>query len=162
MFAELWFNVNRSMAPRTHGYAGKQRKLEYGSFYNAHSRCNNPNNSAYKYYGGRGIEFRFNNFEQFIAYIGDRPTPKHTLDRINTDGHYEPGNVRWATRLEQQNNLRFNTRLTLDGVTRTLPEWARRLPISRLGIINRMKKGWCDRCALTRPTIPGVKQICQC
>lgn len=74
---------------------------------NARTRCTNPSDpEQWKNYGGRGIEFRFTSFEQFFASVGPRPTPKHTLDRIDNDGHYEPGNVRWATRKEQQANKR--------------------------------------------------------
>lgn len=73
---------------------------------NARQRCTNPNFPQYSDYGGRGIEFRFTAFKQFFAEIGPRPTPAHTLDRKDNDGHYEPGNVRWATRKEQRVNER--------------------------------------------------------
>jgi hypothetical protein len=72
----------------------------------ARQRCTNPNHVSYKNYGGRGIEFRFESFKEFIEEIGLRPSPELTLDRIDNDGHYEAGNVRWATRLEQNSNRR--------------------------------------------------------
>ena len=76
----------------------------------AKQRCNNPINKAYKYYGGRGIEFRFETVEQatdwIIANIGYRPSKKHSIDRIDVNGHYEAGNLRWATLIEQANNKR--------------------------------------------------------
>lgn len=92
----------------THGFgrSGKRRRAEYRAYHHAKNRCNNPKDKGYKYYGGRGIEFRFTSFEEFIAHIGPRPSPKHSLDRIDNDGHYEPGNVRWATKEEQMCNLR--------------------------------------------------------
>jgi hypothetical protein len=78
---------------------------EKNSYYNARSRCTNPNFPNWENYGGRGIEFRFSSFEEFLGELGPRPEGK-TLDRINTNGHYEPGNVRWATPKEQQKNRR--------------------------------------------------------
>ncbi len=77
---------------------------EYKAFYNARRRCENQKVASFKYYGARGIEFRFESFEQFIAEIGTRPTPKHSLDRIDNNGHYERGNVKWSTHQEQMLN----------------------------------------------------------
>lgn len=82
-------------------------RLERNSYKAAEQRCNNPKQAGYKYYGGRGIEFKFTSFKQFIDEVGPRPSPQHTLDRINVNGHYEVGNVRWATQHEQANNKRL-------------------------------------------------------
>jgi hypothetical protein len=70
-------------------------------------RCDNPSRNCYKYYGGRGIAVseRWRSFENFLADMGERPEDK-TLDRINPDGDYEPGNCRWATWHEQALNRR--------------------------------------------------------
>ena len=78
---------------------------ECHTFYCAKDRCNNPRNKGFKNYGGRGIRFLFKSFEQFYTELGPRPTGL-TLDRIDNDGNYEPGNVRWATRQQQQLNQR--------------------------------------------------------
>lgn len=69
---------------------------EYKSYSHAKSRCTNSNEDAFPHYGGRGIEFRFNSFEEFFSELGPKPEPKHkySVDRIDNDGHYEPGNVR--------------------------------------------------------------------
>jgi hypothetical protein len=78
---------------------------EYTAFMNAKQRCTNPHFHQWEDYGGRGIKFLFESFEQFFADLGVKPDGL-TLDRINNDGHYEPGNVRWATYHEQATNKR--------------------------------------------------------
>ncbi len=83
--------------------------IEYYSWDGAKSRCFNPRAKKYPLYGGRGItmcERWRNSFEAFFADMGARPTPQHSLDRIDSDGDYEPGNCRWATVLEQRHNRR--------------------------------------------------------
>lgn len=72
-------------------------------------RCYTPSTSHFELYGGRGVrvcEQWRGSFETFLADVGRKPTPKHSLDRIDTNGHYEPGNVRWATQKEQIANRR--------------------------------------------------------
>jgi hypothetical protein len=77
---------------------------EYAAYQQARQRCTNPNNPWYLSYGGRGIEFRFKSFEEFVEHIGLKPSPELSLDRKDNDGHYEKGNVRWATQSEQNSN----------------------------------------------------------
>ncbi len=79
---------------------------EYIAYRNAKTRCTNPNDQAWVNYGGRGIRFLFTSFQQFFDEIGPRPTRNHSLDREDVNGHYEPGNVRWATRYVQEANKR--------------------------------------------------------
>lgn len=83
---------------------------EYLAFYEAKRRCTDRKDKRWKYYGGRGIKFLFTSVEQWVPALGKRPTPQHTVDRRNNDGHYEPGNVRWATRKEQALNRRAASR----------------------------------------------------
>jgi hypothetical protein len=80
-------------------------------------RCVNPRNKAFKNYGARGIsvcEKWRDSFQSFLDDVGLRPDPKLTIDRINNDGNYEPGNVRWATRSQQNLNTRRRLKLTTD------------------------------------------------
>ena len=86
-----------------HGMYGTPEHMAYR---NAKSRCQNPRNTRYADWGGRGIKFRFPDFAKFFAELGLKPSAEHSLDRINNNGHYEVGNVRWATRQEQRANTR--------------------------------------------------------
>lgn len=79
---------------------------EYRAYRGALQRCQNPRDKNYRNYGERGIEFRFKSFEEFYSCLGSRPSSKHSVDRINNDGHYEVGNVRWETMKTQSNNKR--------------------------------------------------------
>lgn len=101
-------------AKRTHGHAGSKGKTSaYERWKSIKQRCGNPRNHAWRNYGGRGIkicERWASSFEAFYADVGDPPEPHLTLDRINNDGNYEPGNVRWATRVVQANNARHDHR----------------------------------------------------
>jgi hypothetical protein len=111
------------------------------------SRCNNPNNPQYHDYGGRGIRVcdRWggdNGFANFIADIGRRPSNKHSIERIDNDGNYEPDNCRWATRSEQQRNRRVNRLLTYNGHTMCVAELADHLGISHAVIRSRLAQGW--------------------
>lgn len=97
--------ISCGCAYRTHGHCtvgGRHKSSsEYMAFQAAKYRCTNPKSPDWSLYGGRGIQFRFASFEQFLDEIGAKPSPKYSLDRINNNGNYEPGNVRWAT-IDQQ------------------------------------------------------------
>ena len=107
-------------------------------------------------YGGRGISVceRWRgerDFPNFIADMGFRPTPKHSLERIDNDGPYSPENCKWATRLEQANNTCASRRLTLNGQTKTLAQWGRFLGVNPSSIANRLYHGWSHERALSQP-----------
>lgn len=120
---------------------------EYRSFMNARNRCRCKADASYGRYGGKGIEFRFTSFKEFLDHIGRKPTPLHTLDRKDSRGHYEIGNVRWATRAEQAANRSSNHPITYKGVTKLQFEWNKDHPSLR----NRLLAGYCVPCALEKP-----------
>lgn len=124
------------------------QKSTKSCYFSAKGRCQNPNNLGFHRYGGRGIEFRFKSFEEFHAEMGDRPTLKHSIDRIDNDGHYESGNVRWATQTVQARNTSTNRLLTYNGDTKPLAEWADVVGMNLHSLATRMRKGWCVPCAL--------------
>src|SRR5437868_2761925 len=84
---------------------GLSRTSEYYSYYAAKDRCDNPRHRNFHQYGGRGIKFLFQSIEELLEDIGPRPG-RMELDRINNDGHYEKGNVRWTSRSQQNSNRR--------------------------------------------------------
>ena len=85
-------------------------------------RCLNENATSHRNYGGRGIavcERWKDSFENFHADMGNKPSPNHSIERNDVNGHYEPGNCRWATKVEQENNRRNNVVFFRDGVRYT-------------------------------------------
>jgi hypothetical protein len=144
---------------RRHGHTNP-RSGEYTSWAGMIQRCGNPNNPNYAGYGGDGVtvcERWRNSFEAFLADMGPRPSPAHSLDRYpNREGSYEPGNVRWATDAEQTRNQRTNHLLTIDGVTRCLEDWSRISGISRRTVDYRLKRGLGAREAIFNPPRPGI------
>lgn len=123
------------MASRTkHGaYTGGKEKPEHYVWRSMLARCTNPRASSFKYYGARGINVcaRWQNYSNFIADMGDRPTPEHSLERKDYNGDYEPDNCCWATRSEQQKN-KSSTKVYSNGVfVGTLVECAKAIGISK-------------------------------
>lgn len=129
-----------------HGHnPGKGCTAEYRAWCKMKERCLNPRDKKYHDYGGRGIRVAdewVKDFSTFLAHIGPRPTPKHSVDRKDVNGNYEPGNVRWATPHEQAANTRKNVYLTANGVTKHRAEWARDLGCRPESITSRIRRGW--------------------
>ncbi len=129
-----------------HGEArSEKRTAEYAIWLSMITRCTNPKANNYHLYGGRGIRICDKwrqSFMEFLSDVGRRPHPDLTIDRLDNDGHYEPGNVRWSTIKEQGNNRRTNHVLTVDGVSKTIMQWAESTGISRTTIGSRVQSGW--------------------
>jgi hypothetical protein len=94
---------------------------------------------------------RWDSYDLFLADVGRKPSPKHSLDRIDVNGNYEPGNVRWATEQQQQRNRSTNRLITYGGTTRTLVEWAEAVGLPSKRIHARLAKGWTVERALSAP-----------
>jgi hypothetical protein len=105
------------------------------------ARCTVSTNASYPSYGGRGISVcpRWRQFENFLADMGDRPSGT-TIDRVDNDGNYEPANCRWATREQQDSNKRATVRITFQGRTMTLAQWAKELGTSGTALRKRWAK----------------------
>jgi len=137
-----------------YGKGGVNSMTEYHIYRSMLARCYNPNQKHYVSYGGRGIivcdRWR-ESFERFLEDVGLRPSIKHSIDRINNDGNYEPGNVRWATREQQSNNKRTNLMFDIDGKRQSLSLWAREFHRPMYLVWQRIKRGWELKRALTEP-----------
>lgn len=172
---------SRGKGSITHGASrGKTRtgkmSPEYTTWAAMRQRCTTPTCKKFPRYGGRGIRIcdRWQDFAAFLADMGPKPSPKHTIDRMNNEGSYTcgkhdacddcrtknaPANCRWATMREQQRNRSSNTMLELDGVRRCLAEWVEITGIRLTTIQLRKRAGWSDHDTLTVVTSHGNKRL---
>lgn len=118
-------------------------------------RCYDPKHHNYRFYGGRGItvcDRWLKSFQAFAEDVGPKPTPTHSLDRYPLkEGPYEPGNVRWATQIEQCNNTKSNRILTFDGRSQSASTWAAELGMRPGALNQRLRYGWPLDRALNEP-----------
>lgn len=125
---------------------------EYHALQGAKWRCYNPKIKKFEFYGGRGIKvcdrWRFgeggkSGVECFVLDVGYKPEPKsdYSLDRIDSNGHYEPGNCRWATRKQQVNNMRSNVWLPLNGKLVRREEWCAHYGMTTIALWKAQKRG---------------------
>lgn len=143
--------------PKTHGATYTRASKIWVSM---NQRCNNPKNSRYSDYGGRGIKVcdRWLKLENFIADMGQPPAGM-TLDRINNDLGYEPSNCRWATSIQQARNTSANRLVTINGITKTLAEWCEIYDLKYQTAHSRIRKGWSEEEAITTPAMrAGAKR----
>ena len=138
-----------------HGHcSGPVNTAEHRTWSAIKLRCkgSSKNKDKARYYD-RGIRVcsRWEIFENFLEDMGPRPSPQHSIDRIDVNGNYCPENCRWATQKEQCRN-RANTRyITLDGVTKSTSEWAEERGYEKSLILARLRRGWSDEKAVTEP-----------
>ena len=124
----------------------------YSAWRNMLRRCSDPRDKDYHKYGARGIKVcdRWLDFSNFIADMGARP-PGMTLDRWpNNDGNYEPGNARWATVREQNNNTRKNVHIEAFGKRQTMAQWAREVGMPPSKLRQRILNGWAPEIAISQ------------
>lgn len=149
-----------SLAERTcrkHGDArASGHAPEYAVYRAMLSRCYNPSVDRYPSYGGRGIrvcaEWKGEGgYERFLASMGRRPTAEHSLDRVDPDGHYEPGNTRWAVKAVQARNKTTTRRVEVNGVSMSLAEAAALSGLERSTLANRLNQGWSVERAMSHP-----------
>ena len=125
-------NGDKAGVAQAHPFSKSAMLSEYRTWEAMLARCYRPDAQGFANYGGRGIEVCVQwreSFEQFARDMGPRPAG-HSIERKQNDGNYEPDNCRWATRIEQANNRRTNRRISVDGQTMTVAQWARHLGVS--------------------------------
>lgn len=135
-------DANRQNGMQNYRHGHSIQTATYKSWAQMKNRCSNPNNAQWADYGGRGIIVceTWMEFTNFLADMGKRPRGL-SIDRIDNDKGYEPGNCRWATRKEQNSNTRRNVYVLLDGQRVTATEAARRLGFGDHLILQRLKHG---------------------
>lgn len=135
----------------THGLC---KTPEYQIYHGMKQRCCNPDERAFPNYGGRGIKVCdrwLEGFENFIADMGPRPSKKHSIDRIDNNGNYEPGNCRWTTIDVQLFNRRTTSFVTYEGVTKPIREWCAELNMKLVTFKGRIRRGWTVEKLINQP-----------
>lgn len=126
---------------KTHG---KSNDSEYNTWISMKQRCLNPNAPNFHLYGGSGIKICdrwLHSFENFLEDMGEKPSPNHSIDRINVYGDYEPSNCRWATNEEQQNNKKNNVKVEFNGLSYSIKELSEKFGIKQSRIRNWRRRG---------------------
>jgi len=154
---------------------GKKRREDHGESNNGTNpspeyrvwaglirRCENPRDRNFGNYGGRGIRVCFQwrqSYRAFVADVGRRPSERHSIDRIDVNGNYEPGNVRWATKKVQARNVRNIRTVLVRGERITVAEAAERFAtVSKSALFGRLRVGWGDEDAVLLPK--GARRDC--
>jgi hypothetical protein len=129
----------------------KQRGA-YFSWCDMRKRCFSTTHKDYKHYGGRGITVcsRWSEFKNFFSDMGEKPTGM-TIERLDVNSNYSPENCKWIPKSEQGKNKRSNHKITFNGITKNLSEWAVEMGISPFGITYRLNAGWSVEKTFTTP-----------
>lgn len=132
---------------------GDTASAEFRIWSGMRTRCYNRRCKAYPDYGGRGIIIceRWRDYENFLADMGRRPSPKHTIERVDNNGNYCPENCEWVLKSEQSWNRRNIVYLTLNGERKSITAWARQLKVDYRVLHARRVAGWTDKQILTTP-----------
>ncbi len=136
----------------------RTKEPEYLSWVRMQRRCYEPKYKGYKDYGGRGITVCMawrQDYRAFVADMGRKPSPAHSLDRIDNNGDYEPGNCRWVTKRTQNRNRRNTRQITFNGETRCFSHWAQELGISRHTLDRRLATLPLEKALETSVAIPA-------
>lgn len=141
---------------RSHGL---RHSPEYRIWFSMHQRCRNVRVRNHANYGGRGITVcpQWDDFATFYQDMGPRPSAQHSIERIDNNGPYAAENCRWATRVEQGRNKRNNRLITLAGMTRPLSAWAEDAGLRYGLVMQRIRKGWNPKRALTTQPITSQR-----
>jgi len=155
---------SKSKKPTNAIQHGMSRTPTYQSYYSMLARCLNPKAHAFDKYGGRGIQVCdkwVSSFQSFLSDMGARPSMKHSLGRINNDGHYCPENCRWEDDVQQQNNTSQNHFIEVDGDRLTIAQWSRKTGIKMSTIRYRIKKGWPAKEAVSADLVQKKDSRCR-
>ncbi len=130
----------------THGYARRGNKGKaYRTWMGMVGRCNTPSTARYPHYGARGIrvcrEWE-DDFTKFLSDMGEPPSPRHSIGRMDNNGDYCKSNCRWETSIEQQNNTTRNRCLVFEGISKTVAQWAREKSLTYSCLSGRLNRGW--------------------
>jgi hypothetical protein len=152
---EDWVMATSNDTPRRGQKHGMYGTPTYNSWWAMKQRCTYPKHVEYHRYGARGVQLcpEWLEFSGFFADMGERPSVAHSIDRIDSAGHYEPKNCRWATKREQANNCSKNRLVTAQGLTLTLAEWERRTGVNQYALRKRLVRGWPPERAVSEPVL---------
>lgn len=155
---ELEVNKGSNKMHSTHNQTGSP---EHDTWCNIKQRCYDTNCPGYARYGARGIKMcaRWKrSFENFLRDMGNKPSPKHSIDRIDNEGNYSPENCRWATAKEQANNKSTNLQVDYGGEKRTVSELADLSGLPYAAVHKRVMLGWSGDKIVETPSKKAVRE----